>query len=70
MIKFNCINTQHADIAVKQFNAINVKSIVTGRAVLAECEWDNPAIKIMSGAMGYSVSDISNEDVELLESVK
>ncbi|MBF4433246.1 hypothetical protein ERJ77_01800 [Vibrio anguillarum] len=54
MIKFTCINAQHADIARKQLDLNGYKSCVLGRAVLSDCEWDEKAIEIMSNSMAYS----------------
>jgi hypothetical protein len=54
MIKFTCIDTQHADIAVKQLLAVSRNAMAAGLAVLADGEWDNEAIYIMSQSIAYT----------------
>ena len=67
MIKFNAINQQHADIAAKQLSGLGVKSVAIGRAVVADYDWSNEVIKIMTEAMGYSLEEITEFDLKELE---
>jgi len=54
MIKFTCIDTQHADIAAKQLLDIGRNARTAGRAVLADGEWDEEAIYIISQSIAYT----------------
>ena len=54
MIKFTCIDTQHADIAAKQLLAVSRNARAAGRAVLADDEWDREAIYIMYQSIAHT----------------
>jgi hypothetical protein len=54
MIKFTCIDTQHADVAVKRLLAVSRDAMTAGRSVLADGEWDDEAIYIMSQSIAYT----------------
>ncbi|AGH16079.1 hypothetical protein VPKG_00042 [Vibrio phage pYD21-A] len=65
MIKFTCINQQHATIATNQLVERNIECIVLGRAVVADTEYTDDIIHIMSQAMGHSC-DVSEFDIAAL----
>lgn len=54
MIKFTCINEQHADIAAKQLRDLDRDAKHFGRAVIASGNHDNNVAKVMCAAMAYS----------------
>lgn len=62
MIKFTCINKQHATIAANQLTERNIECIVLGRAVVADTEYTDDIIKIMRENMGHSC-EVSEFDV-------
>lgn len=66
MIKFTCINQQHATIAANQLTDSNIKCIVLGRAVVADTEYTDDIIKVMIENMGHSC-EVSEFDVEKMK---
>lgn len=69
MIKFTCINQQHATIAANQLTERNIECIVLGRAVVADSEYTDDIIKIMRENMGHSC-EVSEFDVKKMKGDK
>jgi hypothetical protein len=66
MIKFMCINKQHADIAMKQLEANSIIATVIGRCVFAAGDWDSFTKSVMEEAMGVKV-DLTIDDIQELK---
>lgn len=54
MIKFTCIDSQHADIAAKQLTEHGRSCVVLARTVLANGDYDNFTAKVQHDAMAYT----------------
>lgn len=65
MIKLNCIDQQHAEIARLQLIGMGRKAVVAGKAVISTGEYDNKVVRVKVEALAYT-DDVTDWDVEYL----
>ena len=56
MIKFQCIDEQHAKIAASAMRGADRKTVLLGRAVISEGEWTDEVIRIAHQNMSHTLS--------------
>ena len=68
MIKLNCIDQQHAEIARLQLIGMGRKAAVAGKAVIATGEYDNKVIRVKLEAQAYA-DDVTEWDRNLINAM-
>lgn len=66
MIKFMCINKQHADIAKKQLEENSISATIIGRCVFAAGDWDKFTTGVREQAMGVKM-ELTIDDIQDLK---
>ena len=68
MIKLNCTDQQHAEIARLQLIGMGRKAAVDGKAVIATGEYDNKVAKVKVEALAYT-DDVTEWDRSLIDAM-
>lgn len=64
-VKFQCINEQHAIIAVCRMRGLGRKTVRLGRAVISEGEWSIDVTSIAAQNMSHTLTPTWYDEQEL-----